>query len=184
MENIIIKAAEQKSYNCSESRYAAADNYISLRDNKSYCSETIDMKTTTPSFITELPLRTTSSDESTILVRLDTGRQLYNASLGEGLNRLDLIRQFKDFQEIQKLPKTIEGEPNKERTEAFHQLNKKYKFTDYDIQHYAVGVRDSWINEHIGVRIAQKIATRAFKAVQKKAFGIAKGVRFKGSNLL
>jgi putative transposase len=126
------------------------------------------MKTTTPSFILELPLKTTPIQESTILVRLDTGRQLYNACLGEGLDRLDLIQQSKDYQEIQKLPKTIDGEPNKERTEAFKQLNKKYAFTDYDIQHYAVGVRDSWINEHIGVHIAQKIGTRAFNAVQKK----------------
>lgn len=140
------------------------------------------MRSTTPSFITELPLKTTASDESTILVRLDAGRQLYNACLGEALNHLDLIWQSKDFQEIQKLPKTINGELNKERTEAFKQLNKKYEFTDYDIQHYAVGVRDSWINEHIGVHIAQKIGTRAFKAVQKKAFGIAKNVRFKGKN--
>jgi hypothetical protein len=74
---------------------------------------------TTPSFITELPLKTTSADESTTLVRLDTGRQLYNAYLGESMNRLALIRQSKEFQEIQKRPKTIDGEQNKERTEAF-----------------------------------------------------------------
>ena len=140
------------------------------------------MRTNTPSFITELPLKTTSADESTTLVRLDAGRQLYNACLGECLNRLALIRQSKDFQEIQKLPKTINGEPNDERTEAFKQLNKKYGFKDYDIQHYAVGIRDSWIKEHIHIHLAQKIATRAFKAVQKKAFGIAKNVRFKGKN--
>jgi putative transposase len=183
MENITIMAAEQKSYSCSESsKFAAADNYINSYGNISYCSESVKMKTTTPSFITELPLRTTASDEATILVRLDTGRQLYNACLGEGLDRLDLIWQSKDYQEIEKLPKTIDGEPNKERTEAFKQFNKKYAFTDYDIQHYAVGIRDSWINEHIGVHIAQKIGTRAFNAVQKKAFGKAKSVRFKGKN--
>ncbi len=136
----------------------------------------------TPSFITELPLKTTPVQESTILVRLDTGRQLYNTCLGEGLTRLDLIRQSKEFQEIQKLPKTVDGEPNKERTKAFTQLNKKYQFTEYDIHHYAAGIRDSWINEHIGIHIAQKIATRAFRAVQKKAFKIAKNVRFKGKN--
>jgi len=140
------------------------------------------MRSKTPSFITELPLKTTSVHESTILVRLDTGRQLYNACLGEGLNRLDLIRQSRDFREIQKLPKTKDGEPNKERTKAFIQLNNKYRFTEYDIHHYAAGIRNSWINEHIGIHIAQKIATRAFKAVQKKAFGIAKNVRFKGKN--
>lgn len=140
------------------------------------------MRSKTPSFILELPLHTNPAQESTILVRLDTGRQLYNACLGEVLNRLDLVRQSKEFQEIMKLPKTKDSEPNKERTEAFKQLNKKHKFTDYDLQHYAVEIRDSWIGEHIGVHIAQKIATRAFKSVQKKAFGIAKNVRFKGKN--
>jgi len=84
------------------------------------------MRTKTPSFITELPLKTTSVHESTILVRLDTGRQLYNACIGEALNRLGLIQQSKNFQEIQKLPKTINGELNIERTVAFKQLNQKY----------------------------------------------------------
>ncbi len=45
------------------------------------------MKTTTPSFILELPLKTTPVQESTILVRLEAGRQLYNACLGESLKR-------------------------------------------------------------------------------------------------
>lgn len=139
-------------------------------------------QTKTPSFITELPLKTTSADEATILVRLDAGRQLYHACLGESLERLALIQQSKEYQEIQKLPKTIDGEPNKERTEAFKELNRKEGFTDYDIQHYATGIRNSWIDEHIGTHIAQKLATRAFNAVQKKAFGIAKNVRFKGKN--
>lgn len=134
------------------------------------------MKSKTPSFITELPLKTTSADEATILVRLNTGRQLYHACLGETLNRLGLIQQSKEYQRIIKLPKT------KERTEAFKNLNKDYGFTDYDIQHYATGVRNSWIKEHVNSHIAQKLATRAFKAVQKKAFGIAKNVRFKRKN--
>jgi coenzyme F420-reducing hydrogenase beta subunit len=85
---------------------------------------------TTPSFITELPLKTTSVHESTILVRYDAGRQVLNACIGEGQERLALIRQSKEFQKIQKLPKTIDGKQNKERTEAFKQLNKKYGFTD------------------------------------------------------
>ena len=140
------------------------------------------MRSETPSFITELPLKTTSADEATILVRLDTGRQLYHACLGEGLERLALIQQSKEYQEIQKLPKTIDGKQNTERTKAFNDLNRKYGFTDYDIQHYATGIRNSWMEEHIHAHIAQKLATRAFKAVQKKAFGMAKNVRFKGKN--
>jgi hypothetical protein len=183
MKNTTIMAAEQKSYNCLESsEILAAGSYINLQDNIVSCLEITKMRTKTPSFILELPLRTNPVQESTILVRLDTGRQLYNACLGEGLTRLDLIRQSKDFHEIQKLPKTKDGESNKERTDAFKQLNQKYQFTEYDIHHYAAEIRNSWINEHIGIHIAQKIATRAFRAVQKKAFGIAKNVRFKGKN--
>ena len=139
-------------------------------------------QTKTPSFITELPLKTTSADEATILVCLDAGRQLYHACLGESLERLALIQQSKEYQRIQKLPKTMNGEPNKERTKAFNELNRKEEFTDFDIQHYATGIRNSWIEEHIHAHIAQKLATRAFKAVQKKAFGMAKNVRFKGKN--
>ncbi|HMB45318.1 MAG TPA: zinc ribbon domain-containing protein, partial [Candidatus Methanoperedens sp.] len=100
----------------------------------------------------------------------------------EALERLGLIQQSKEYQEIQKLPKTINGKQNPERTKAFNELNRKYGFTDYDIQHYATGIRNSWMEEHIHAHIAQKLATRAFKAVQKKAFGMAKNVRFKGKN--
>jgi len=134
------------------------------------------MKSKTPSFILELPLKTTPAHESTILVRLDTGRQLYNACMGECLKRLDLLHQSKEYQTIIKLPK------GKERTESFKNLNMRFEFTEYSIHHYAATVRNSWINEHIGIHMAQKLATRAFKAVQKKAFGKAKHVRFKGKN--
>jgi putative transposase len=134
------------------------------------------MKTTTPSFIMEFPLRTNPAQESTILVRLDAGRQLYNACLGEALRRLDLLRQSKECLEIRQLPR------GNIRTEAFKALNKKFEFTEYDLHHYTVGIRHSWIEEHINIHIAEKLATRAFKAVQKKAFGQAKNVRFKGKN--
>ncbi len=134
------------------------------------------MKTTTPSFILELPLRTTPVQESIILTRLEAGRQLYNACLDESLERLDLLRQSKDFQQIRQMPK------GKARTKALNDLDKKFGFTRYDIHHYAVEIRHGWIKEHINVHIAEKLAARAFKAVQKKAFGKAKGVRFKGKN--
>ncbi len=134
------------------------------------------MKPKTPSFILELPLRTIPVQESTILIRLEAGRQLYNACLGEALKRLDLLRQSKEFQEIRTLPK---GKP---RAQAFNDLNKKFEFTQYSLHHHAVGIRHGWLQEHINVHIAEKIAARAFKAVQKKAFRKAKNVRFKGKN--
>lgn len=134
------------------------------------------MKSKTPSFILEFPLKTTPVEDAVILIRLEAGRQLYNACLGKSLKRLDLIRQSKDVQEIKKLPK---GE---ERTEQFKQLNREYEFTEYALHDYALKTRKGWISEHINSHIAQKIATRAFNAVQRKAFGKAKHVRFKGKN--
>ncbi len=124
----------------------------------------------------ELPLNTSPVQESEVLVRLEAGRQLYNAYLGEALRRLDLLRQSKEFQWVKQLPR------GKERTEAFKELNKKFEFTEYDLHHYAVEIRHCWIEEHINVHIAEALATRAFKAVQRKAFGKARSVRFKGKN--
>ncbi len=111
-----------------------------------------------------------------LLIRLEAGRQLYNACLGEALKRLDQLRQSKEFQEIRTLPK------GKSRAQAFNDLNKKFEFTQYSLHHYAVGIRHGWLQEHINVHIAEKIAARAFKSVQKKAFRKAKNVWFKGKN--
>jgi len=134
------------------------------------------MKSKTPSFVLELPLETTSVHETAMLKRLEAGRHLYNACLGEALKRLDLIRQSREFKKIMVLP------PGKEKTEKFRNLNGEYGFTEYALHDYAGEMRDSWIREHSNSHITQKIATRAFKAVQKKAFGKAKNVRFKGKN--
>ncbi|NJD54410.1 MAG: hypothetical protein FIB07_16295 [Candidatus Methanoperedens sp.] len=134
------------------------------------------MNSKTPSFVLELPLETTSVQETDILTRLEAGRHLYNACLGEALKRLDLIRQSKEYKKIIVLP------AGKERTEKFRNLNGEYGFTEYALHDHAGTIRDSWIKEHINSHITQKIATRAFKAVQKKAFGKAKNVRFKGKN--
>ena len=56
------------------------------------------MRTATPSFIHELPLRTTPHDAAVLEVRLDAARNLYNACLQEALRRLDLMRESKAYQ--------------------------------------------------------------------------------------
>jgi len=141
------------------------------------------MKCTTPSFILELPLKTTSLDESIILKRFDVGRQVYNACVGESLKRLDLIQQSKEYQTAIKIPKGTKGSDNqKSRSKIFLDLNEEFGFREYDISEYATQLRNSWISEHLNSRLTQIISKRAFKAVQKKAFKKAKRVRFKGKN--
>jgi exonuclease VII large subunit len=139
-------------------------------------------KTKTPSFILELALETSSHDEAELNARFEVARQLYNACLDEARRRLELLRQSKEFQKARKMPKTVNGRINKERTEAFKALNDKFGFSEYALHLYSTKIRNSWIGNHIDSTTAQKITTRAFKAVQRVAFGQAKRVRFKGKN--
>ena len=139
---------------------------------------------TTPSFILELALETNAHEEAELNKRFEAARQLYNACLDEAKRRLDLLRQSKEYQHARSMPKTISGKPNRERTEAFKALNAKFGFSEYDLHAYATQIRKSWIGDHIDSAAAQKLATRAFKAVQRVAFGLAKRVRFKGKNQL
>jgi len=85
-------------------------------------------KKITPSFILELALETNAHDEAALNKRFEAARQLYNACLDEAKRRLDLLRQSKTFQEARSMPKTVNGKPNKERTEAFKALNASFSF--------------------------------------------------------
>jgi len=110
------------------------------------------------------------------LVRLEAGRQLYNACLGEALKRVRLMRQSKAHARARKMP------PGKERTRAFNVVNQEFHYSEYALHAYATRIRHSWIGEHIDSNTAQTLATRAFKASQRLLFGRAKRVRFKGKN--
>jgi len=103
-------------------------------------------KSKSPTFILELALETSAHDEAELNARFEAARQLYNACLDEAKRRLNLLRQSKDFQEARKMPKTINGKSNKERTEAFKALNTRFDFSEYSIIIYATTIRNSWIN--------------------------------------
>jgi len=129
---------------------------------------------TKPSFITELPLEVTPKQESSILVRLEFARQLYNACLGEGLRRLALMHQSKAYQSAQYIPK--DEKHKKERQVAFGEARKTHGFREYDLHAYAATIQIGWI----GSSVVQKVATRAFDAVSMYAFGKRGLPRFKG----
>ena len=57
------------------------------------------MAVKTPSFITEIPLKTTSKDLVVLAARLEAGRQLYNAAHSVGLTRLNLVRNSQLYQQ-------------------------------------------------------------------------------------
>jgi putative transposase len=135
----------------------------------------------TSSFICELPLAVTPSDERHLLVRLDCARQVYNACLGEALKRLTLLRASEAYQKACKMPKGARGSSAaNERHEAFKQANKQAGFREYDLHHYAVQFSHSWLGEHLDSNTVQKVATRAFLAVQQYALGKRGKPRFQG----
>ncbi|HAX76026.1 MAG TPA: transposase [Cyanobacteria bacterium UBA11372] len=132
-------------------------------------------KSTTPSFITTVPLIVTSSDEAQLRSRFQAGRQLYNALLGEAMARARLVQKSSHYQLAKTLPK------GKARTEAFALSRKQYRYSEYDLQAYATVVanRSKWIAEKVDSNTQQKLATRAFQASEKVLLGRAKKVRFK-----
>lgn len=141
------------------------------------------MRTHTDSFICELPLILQADAERALHVRFDAARQVYNACLGEGLKRLDLLRQSKAYQTARELPKGPKGSSqSKARAESFSAANAVVGFREYDLHAYAKQFGHSWLGEHLDAFTIQKIATRAFQAVKEYALGKRGRPRFKGKN--
>ncbi len=135
-------------------------------------------RSSTNTFITEIPLLVDSSQEKELLSRFQSGRQLYNALLNEAMVRMELVRDSDIYQKALKLPK------GKDRDKAFSEARKAYRYSDYDLQAYATIVSNSakWIADKVDSNTQQKLATRAFKASEKVLFGHAKSVRYKVPN--
>jgi transposase len=120
-------------------------------------------------FVHEIQLMTTPHDEATLDRRLDAASNLYNACLRESLRRLDLMRESKMYQAARAMPK------GKERIAAFNTCRDKHVFLEYKIHPFAAETAKScWISDHLDAFSIQKVATRAFDAAERYAFG-AKG---------
>src|SRR6266852_1427361 len=135
----------------------------------------------TPSFICELPLLNTAAEERQLLVRLDCARQVYNACLGESLKRLERMRASAEYVTAQLLPKGPRASATaKVRSAAFAAVRQQFGFREYALHTYAVQFSHSWLGEHLDSNTVQKLATRAFLATQRYAFGKVGKPRFKG----
>ena len=133
----------------------------------------------TPSFILELPLVVNSQADSELLSRFQAGRQLYNACLNEAMRRVKELRNSAEYQTAKRLPLK-----SKQRSEAFTEARKIYRFSDYELQAFATltANRSMWIAQKIDSNSVQTLATRAFKAAERVLFGKAKKVRYKVPN--
>ena len=138
-------------------------------------------RATTASFVCELPLRVTPADECELLIRLDCARMIYNACLGASLGRLAQLRESRSYKEACQLPKGARNsEAARNRAEAFKRANEQVGFREYDLHAYAQQFGHAWVGERLDSLTIQKVATRAFQAVQQYAFGKRGKPRFKG----
>jgi len=134
-------------------------------------------RSTKPSFVLELPLRIDSKQDSELQARFNAAMRLYNNVLGEAKTRMELIRKSEAYQAA----KRISRDKKKARSDAFKLAREAYRFSDYDLQSYAnSSAKESrWIADKVDSNTQQKLATRAFQAVERVLFGKAKDVRFK-----
>jgi hypothetical protein len=136
-------------------------------------------KKKTPSFVCELPLRTTPGDERELAIRLEMARQVYNAVLGESLRVLALMRESREWQRAKALSK------GKERSALFRAIEDRFGFTPSAMDRFAVACKNGCsIRDHLGPHEVQAAARRAFGAVRQYAVGKRGRPRFKGSRRL
>jgi hypothetical protein len=132
-------------------------------------------KRKTPTFLLELPLVVDQGQACRLRAHLEAGRQLYNAILSEGNKRLRRMRADAAWQPARAIPRTHK----QDRAAAFSALRQQYGFTETSLHEAVKGLRVGWIADHIEAVVAQTLATRAYRALNRVCLGQAKRVRFK-----
>jgi len=132
-------------------------------------------KRKTPTFLLELPLVVEEGQASRLRAHLEAGRQFYNAVLSEGQRRLRRMKADPAWQVARAIPRTHK----QERRAAFSALREQYGFSEYAFHDLAKELRVSWLAEHLDAVLAQTLATRAYRALNRVCVGKARRVRFK-----
>jgi transposase len=135
-------------------------------------------KSSTPSFIVELPIKTGSYEESVLRKRFWAAKQQYNALLGEALKRLSAMRCDPRFAEAIALYK--QKGKKKEAQPLFKSLSEDHGYREYDLYAYTKQWNTKSSPLSIGARISQQLAKRAFQSVEEYKQGKRGKPRFKG----
>ena len=129
----------------------------------------------TPTFLLELPLVVEAGQAARVRAHLEVGRQFYNAVLSAGQRRLRQMRADPDWQAARAISRTHP----QERRSAFSALRERYGFSEYAFHELARELRVWWLAEHLEAVLAQTLATRAYRALNRVCVGQARRVRFK-----
>ena len=85
------------------------------------------MRTSTSSYIVELPLRVNDQQNRFLEKAFEFGRTLYNATLGTALGRLQRMRETQEWRVARDMPK------RKARTKAFSAVHKAFGLTEFGL---------------------------------------------------
>ena len=129
----------------------------------------------TPTFLLELPLLVEAGQAARQRAHLEAGRQFYNAVLSAGQRRLRRMKADPAWQVARAIPRTH----TQERKAAFSALRERHGFSEYAFHKLARELRVSWLAEHLDAVLAQTLATRAYRALNRVCVSKARRVRFK-----
>ena len=129
----------------------------------------------TPTFLLELPLQVSVGQAARLRAHLEAGRQFYNAVLSEGLKRLRVMRADPVWQ----VARAIAHSQKQERARAFAALREQYGFSEYALHEAGKRLRVSWLAEHLDAVLAQTLASRAYRCLNRVCLGQARRVRFR-----
>ena len=141
-------------------------------------------RATSPSFVVELPLRVSPQAEREALIRLELARQLSNATLAEGLKRLERYRASLAYKRACALRR------GSQRTQAFKAARRECGFTSAQLSAFATHTKNAakWnegrprTDPRLGAHETQRVAERVFAAIEQYSFGRRGRPRFKGKH--
>src|SRR5258708_2772998 len=145
---------------------------------KKHAEERNPPKEKTPTFLLELPLVADAGQAARLGSHLEVGRQFYNAVLSTGQRRLRRMRADPAWQAARTIPRTRK----QERKAAFSALRERYGFSEYAFHELARKLRVAWLAEHLDTVLAQTLASRAYRALNRVCLGKARRVRFKSKS--
>lgn len=110
----------------------------------------------TPTFQVEPPVEVAQGQARTLQVHFDVGRQLNNAILSLGQQRLKRMRADPTCQQVKTIPRTHKAE----RSAASVALHKQHGFSEYTLQEAAKDLRTGWLAEHIEAVVMPDVGER------------------------
>ena len=134
-------------------------------------------KYNTSTYVIAYELAFDNDNPSSVLDKLEkTAKAVYNDCLNECLKRYHKLIHDKEYQKLLKAYKTSNNK--KDLNKQLNDIALRYGYSEYSMHEY-VKKPYEYFNKKLGSHECQKIATRAFKTIEKLRYHQADKVNFK-----